>query len=385
MPKRKGFLYERMLDRSFIRDAILRAAKHKTKRRSVRRVLNNLDGYVEKTYALLAGNLYRPSRPREREIYDESSQKRRVIQVVPFWPDGVMHWMLVLAVQDVLMRGMYHWSCASIPGRGGRRAHGRIQRAMRRDAAGTRYGAELDVKQYYPSISIRRLMRALRRKIKDERFLRLVEMVLRSCGKGLAIGFYICQWLANFFLEPLDRFICTLAGVKYFVRYMDNITLLGPNKKQLHNAVREIGKFLRRALGLTLKENWQVYRTQFTKAVAERHARLDARRQRLRRPRMVAAVGYRYSHSHTLLRKRNLLRLIRQCRRVHRRQAAGRPIPFRSAAGLLSRIGQLRHCDSCHIRARYVDPIGIRKLKEVVRHESERRRQSRNAAGGAAA
>ena len=385
MPKRVGFLYDKMLDKAFIRDAILRAAKHKTKRRSVRRVLNNLDGYVEKTYALIAGGLFRPSKPREREIYDESSQKRRVIQVVPFWPDGVMHWMLVLAMQDVLMRGMYHWSCASIPDRGGSRVHGYIERAMRRDQSGTRYGAELDIRQYYPSISIRRLMRALRRKIKDERFLRLVETVLRACGKGLAIGFYICQWLANFFLEPLDRFICSLPGVKYFARYMDNITLLGPNKKTLHNAVREIGKFLRRALGLTLKDSWQVYRTTFTRAAAERHAQLDARRQLLRRPRMVAAVGYRYSHSRTLLRKRNLLRLTRQCRRIRRRQKEGAQIPFRSAAGLLSRIGQLRHCDSCHIRATYVDPIGVRKLKEVVRHESKRRRQSGYAAGGAAA
>ena len=72
------------------------------------------------------------------------------------------------------------------------------------------------------------------RKIKDKRFLRTVYSIIESCGGGLAIGYYICQWLANFYLESLDQYIMTLPGVKYMTRYMDNITLLGPNKKQLH-------------------------------------------------------------------------------------------------------------------------------------------------------
>ena len=65
---------------------------------------------------------------------------------------------------------------------------------------------------------------ALARKIKDKRFLRTVYSVIESCGGGLAIGYYICQWLANFYLESLDQYIMTLPGVKYMTRYMDNIT-----------------------------------------------------------------------------------------------------------------------------------------------------------------
>ena len=48
------------------------------------------------------------------------------------------------------------------------------------------------------------------------------------------LSYYICQWLANYYLEELDHYIMTLPGVKYMDRYMDNITLRGPNKKQLH-------------------------------------------------------------------------------------------------------------------------------------------------------
>ena len=45
----------------------------------------------------------------------------------------------------------------------------------------------------------------------------------------------------------------------------------------------------------------------------------------------------------------------------------GRQIPFHSAWGLLSRVGQLKHCDGLDIRQRYFDPIGSKILKDVVR------------------
>lgn len=218
---------------------------------------------------------------------------------------------------------------------------------------------------YYPSIPPKRLIWALARKIKDKRFLRTVYAVIESCGGGLAIGYYICQWLANYYLETLDHFICAMPGVKTMTRYMDNITLFGPNKKKLHKARQAISDFLRDRLGLKLKSNWQIYPTA---------------------KRMVSAVGYRFARTHTILRKRNFLRFTRQCRRVKKKLDAGKPIPRRQASGLLSRVGQLKHCDSHNIRVKYVDPIGVKHLKEVVRNESKRRQraQQRLLAGGAA-
>lgn len=263
------------------------------------------------------------------------------------------------------MRGMHPWSCASIPGRGGKRIHKKIRGALRNDPKGTKYAAELDVAQYYPSISGKRLIWALARKIKDKRFLRTVYSIIESCGGGLAIGYYICQWLANFYLESLDQYIMTLPGVKYMTRYMDNITLLGPNKKQLHKARKLIAAFMQQRLGLSMKANWQIYPTA---------------------KRMVSAVGYRFSRTHVILRKRNFLRFTRQCRRVKKRLDAGKPIMFAQASGLLSRAGQLKHCNSHTIRVKYIDPIGVKHLKEVVRNESKRRQraQQRFLAGGAA-
>lgn len=364
MPKKVGFLYDKMLDRQFIRGVILDAAKGRKNRRDIARVLANLDDYVERAYDLLATDSFVPSVPTERDIYDDSSQKWRRIKMVPFWPDGIVHWLLVTSMKPVLMRGMHPWSCASVPGRGGIRIHRRLKTALRSDPKGTKYACEMDVAQFYPSISPKRLIWALARKIKDKRFLKIVYDIMVSCGGGLAIGYFINQWLANYFLESLDHFISALPGVKYMTRHMDNITILGPNKKLLHKARKLIAEFMHKKLGLRMKRNWQVYPTA---------------------KRMVSAVGYRFARTHIIMRKRNFLRLTRQCRRVKKRLDAGLPIALSQATGLLSRIGFLHHCNSHKARVKYVDPIGIKHLKEVVRYESKRRSRARCIhAGGAA-
>ena len=47
MPKRVGYLYDKMVDRDFIRAVILEAAKGRQSRKDIARILADLDGYVE--------------------------------------------------------------------------------------------------------------------------------------------------------------------------------------------------------------------------------------------------------------------------------------------------------------------------------------------------
>lgn len=353
MPKKVGHLYEKMCDRDLIRAAIIKGSKGKKRRWDVKAVLADVDGYVEKVYNLLSQEKYVPTPPRENQIFDNSCQKQRIISIVPYYPDGIIHQLCVMAMQEVLMRGMYRWSCASIPGRGNKCATDYVRRALKNDPKGTKYCLKMDVHHYYPSISPRRLIWALARKIKDKRFLKIVfEIAASNPSGGLAIGFYINQWLANYYLEPLDNFILTLPGVKYYVRNMDDMVLLGPNKKQLHRARKEIERFLWQHLGLRLKRNWQVF------PVAVRG---------------IDFVGFRFFRTHTTMRRRNFLRFARQCRRVQRMIDTNSKIPYREAAGLLARAGQLRHCNAHKIRVAYFDQIGEKRLKRIVRAESKRR------------
>lgn len=407
MPKRVGNIYQRMEDPDFIRQCIRIGTRDskKRKRRDVRKVLDNPDEKIAEMQRVIQERSFKPKPPRKKAVYDPSSEKWRDTYRVSFWKDGLMHIMLCQAMMDVLMRGMCPWSCSSIPGRGGKRVQKRIRHAMQDRPKQSAYAGEADVKGFYGSIPLDGLMEALERKIKDQEFLLLIALCI-TCEQislkealeqgmtwrditrgrvGLLIGFYINQWLANFYLEPLDRMVMAHPGVAFYTRNMDNLVFTGPNKKKLHAARRDIEQEMHR-LGLTMKEDWQVYRTTYTRKAAARRLTMTERQRQLHHPRMVAAVGYRFGHNHTVLRKRNFLRFTRQCRRVKKRLDAEKPIAFRQASGLLSRIGQLKHCDSHEIRVKYVDPIGVKNLKEVVRHESKRRQraQQRLYTGGAA-
>ena len=61
MPKRVGYLYDKMVDRDFIRAVIQEAAKGRRSRKDIAPVLADLDGYVEKTYELVATESFVPS------------------------------------------------------------------------------------------------------------------------------------------------------------------------------------------------------------------------------------------------------------------------------------------------------------------------------------
>ena len=97
MPKRKGFLYEWMCDKEHIREAIVFGAKDKHDRRDVRRVLADVDGYTDRVYDLLQTQTFAPAQPKKRKIFDNSSRKWREIEYVPFFPDGIVHTLMVLA------------------------------------------------------------------------------------------------------------------------------------------------------------------------------------------------------------------------------------------------------------------------------------------------
>ncbi len=168
----------------------------------------------------------------------------------------------------------------------------------------------------------------------------------RITREGIQIGAYCSQWFANTVLQPLDHALRESGlAVRHYLRYMDNFTLFARSKRALSRAIRLVDGWLR-SHGLTLKGNWQKFPTA---------------------DRLPSALGYRYGHGYTLLRKRNLLRLGRQLRSCYRKWRCGAAIPLSLAVGLLSRLGQLRHCRSTALYARMVKPKTQRRLKAVVR------------------
>ena len=91
---------------------------------------------------------------------------------------------------------------------------------------------------------------------------------------------------------------------------------------------------------------------------------------------LLAALGYRFGHKFSLLRKRNMVRLKKSLSECYRDMRKHRKIRPKLAQGLLSRLGQMKHCNHVHFFEKYVETGLQRKLKLVVR-EHTRKEQAR--------
>jgi hypothetical protein len=345
--KRVGNLYNSICDISTIKLAIARASKGKTRRKTVRATLLNIDASAERIQRLLATKAYTPSPYKELKFFDKTGMKLRTIHKPAFFPDQIIHWCLVLVLQPLFMRGMYHHNCGSIPGRGIHHGLKAVKKWISKDRKNTKYAVKCDISKFYQSIDHNILKALLRKKIKDPDALWLLDSIIDSHPDGLPIGNYTSQWLSNFYLQEFDHFVKQELGIEYYVRYMDDFIFFGPNKKALHQARRMAEVYLRTRLALKIKDNWQVFRVD---------------------DRGIDFVGYRSFRGYCLLRKRNSLRIARKLRRIRKKE---RMSPS-DAMSIMSHMGWLRHCNAGNFIDTNIRPyFSFKKLKEAIRRESK--------------
>lgn len=217
----------------------------------------NIAQYNEWVRLRIVNRDWTPDGYREFWINDGIRQKRRKIAATTI-VSQTFHWVLILAISPVIMRGMVPHTCASIPGCGAHYGKRFIVRWLQ-DEPNTKYCAKIDISKFYQSIDQEAAKKEFRRYIADEAALWLIDTIINSYPVGLPIGTYTSQWFANWILQRLDHYIKEVLHVKYAMRYMDDIVMFGRNKKELHKVLDAISEYLE-PFGLRLKGNWQVFR-----------------------------------------------------------------------------------------------------------------------------
>ena len=284
-----------------------------------------------------------PSNPRRRRIFDQAARKWRDICEPRLYPDQYIHHAVIQVLTPIMMKGMDRWCCGSIRGRGTHYGARAIKKWMKNDIRGTKYALELDIKHFYDSIKPQYVMDRMRQLIKDGNALRLIETLIHD---GILIGCYFSQWFANTLLQPLDRLIRESGLCSHYLRYMDNFSIFGSNKRKLKKLFHLIEEWLN-AHDLQIKENWQLFR------ITDR--------------RMPNALGYRYGRGFTFIRKNTLLRIKRKLKVMYRTIDFGGKLRIKTVNGMISRLGQLKHCNSKKLRERLLRQNFVRMLKNIVR------------------
>lgn len=258
----------------------------------------------------------------------------------------------MIQLGPILMKSMYEFTCGSIPNRGVHYGKRYVRKWLDNDRKNTKYYLKMDVQKFYPSVCIDKLNGKFRRKIKDEKTLNLIALMLKECN-GLPIGILISQWFANYDLQGLDYFIKQDLKAKHYIRYMDDMVIFGANKKELHRMRSEITKYLENEK-LVLKGNWQV-------------CKLDVE--------PLDFMGFRFYRNKTILRRSIMLRITRKAKSIYKKQKP----TYKDAAGMTSYMGWIKHSDSKFLRAKWIDPyINLKKLKKVIRKESKCRSAKAN-------
>ena len=352
-----------MLKDDVIRKAYKKLRKGKTKRKEIQYIDAHLDDEVQKMYDMILNTkpegvdvphpelAYKPKKRTPKIIFEHG--KRRKIYM-PEIHEQWLHHIIVLVLEPIITATAYPYSCGSFPKRGAHYGKRQIERWLLHDPKGTRCFAKMDIRHFYDSIRLKILMRELAIRIKDDWFLYIIGLCLQGFNKGIPLGFYISQWLANYLLEPLDRLITEVLGLPKLQRYMDDIVIFASSKKVLQRAIVEIRKMLGQRFRLKLKHNYQVCKFYYEKGKRKIGRALDF-------------MGFIFYRNKTLIRKNIMLSATRLAKKMERSKEANRGYFHRHIEAMLSYMGWFTCTDTYDCYQSRIKPyIHVGRLKKII-------------------
>ena len=117
--KSYGFLFEKLIDKNNILLAIKNSSKRKRERNDVRRVMENPEPFIKRLQRIFIEGDFKIRPHKAVKIIDGNSKKERYIIQPDYIFEQIIHHAVIQILKPILMRGMYDFSCGSIPGRGG--------------------------------------------------------------------------------------------------------------------------------------------------------------------------------------------------------------------------------------------------------------------------
>lgn len=296
----------------------------------------------------LESGTYRPGAYRLFRIYE---RKPRLIAAAPF-RDRVVHHALMNLIEPPLDRRFIFDSYACRQGKGVHLAVNRYQGWAQR----YRYAIKLDVQRYFPSIDHDLLKATLRRQLGDERILALLDLIIDQGPEsqaadvlyfpgddllsplerrhGIPIGNLTSQFFANLYLNGVDHGIKEELRVPAYLRYVDDMILLGDDKARL----------------------W-AWRDWIGDRLAQVRLRLHPEAKISRVEEGLDVLGYRVFPHSRRLRNENGLRFRRRLRACAQGFAAGRLTWADIHPRVQAWIGHACHADTLGLRERIFSQV----------------------------
>ena len=200
--------------------------------------------------------------------------KKRLVMSLQF-RDRVVQWAIYKKLMPFYDKQFIEDSYACRIGKGSHQASNKLQywlRQVHRKPCKWYY-LKLDISKYFYRVDHEKLLEILGRRVTDPKLMWLLEKIINSRepfglppgvgpdeipreewlhSTGMPIGNLTSQLFANIYLNELDQYCKHVLHIKYYVRYMDDIIILGADKKELHELKDKIKAFLKEELRLDL-------------------------------------------------------------------------------------------------------------------------------------
>lgn len=318
--KRKNNLFSQVYDLDNLRAAAKAAAKDKGDYYGVKKFNKDPDRYLKELQTQLQTKTFRTSRYRSRDIWEG---KKRTLNILPYYPDNILDHAIIQVIGGIIESTFTADTYSCIKGRG----TGGCRLAVLRMIEETKewehlYIFKADVHHYFPSTDHGIMKARVREKIKDADLLDVLDEIIDSI-EGTPIGRYLSQYTSNWYLSPFDHWVKERLPIllseyfgrkivlRYYFRYMDDLTLGHDEKAVLHVARLFIEEKLAKDFKLSIKDNWQVF------PVAEHRGDHKGR--------ALDFVGFRFYRGQTLIRtkiKKSFAKKVASLRYVTKKQIA---------------------------------------------------------------
>lgn len=184
--------------------------------------------------------------------------------------DRIVHWMLYRYMLPIWQPRFIHDTFGNLPQRGSHAAVNRVAQFARRPC--NQWALQLDISKYFHSVPHTQLKARALQHVGDHDVRQLISSLIDSyrtgdnyddlfaadslyrtnTNKGMPIGNLSSQLFANIYLNEFDHWLKETLQVKYYVRYVDDMVMLGHSKECLQDLCEKSSG------------NWQLKASPFT-------------------------------------------------------------------------------------------------------------------------
>ncbi len=332
--------------------AYKKARKAKQSRPEVAAFGFDLERQLLELQEQLKNRSYKPGSYRQFEIYD---RKARLISAAPF-RDRVVHHALMNVLEPYMDKRMYSHSYACRQGKG-------VHCAVRQYQAWSgkyAYVLGMDILQYFASVDHQRLKQKIKHWVKDKQVLWLCDVIIDYSPNsqkpalifpgddcvdvmqrraGLPIGNLTSQVFANLYLTEMDYFIKQSCRGKAYLRYVDDLIVLGYSKDELWDINQKLAQFL-------TKERLKLH---------PHKTQLQATSTPLN------VLGYRVGRHRVRLRQDNGYRFRRRLKQLSTLYARGEINLADIDQSVAAWIGHVQHADSYGLRKAVLSGVNFKR------------------------